>query len=499
MPEHTNGVPLTEGCPDVLKYWDYSMNTEKPEDISIKSHKKIQWVCPEGHKWIATVSNVTKGSRCPYCSGRYAITGKNDLATVNPELAKQWHPTKNGDLKPSDVTPGSTKKVWWIGECGHEWDSMVFCRNRGDGCPYCRRLKILQGFNDLASTYPSIAKEWHPTKNGELQPTNITYGSSKEVWWIDNLGHEWRAPPKDRVRGRGCPICAGRKLLVGYNDLETLYPEIASEWNYEKNGDSKPTDCAGMSNKSVWWKCKDCGYEWKTCICYRTSGRTGCPKCDSDYKTSFGEKAISYYVSQIVNIEENYKAPFLGKMELDIFIPSLKIAIEYDGGHWHKSDERDKKKNDICAKNGIEVIRVREDDREIEGSFNIHILYWNTNSLEGGIKSVCEIVAKRLNVSIPNVDVNRDTSAIIQKKYQSRKMNSIAFKLPELCNEWDYEKNDNLKPDTVPFKSNMKVWWKCNNGHSWQAPPCSRAVGNGCPYCYKERMKRKTHPDLSLH
>jgi hypothetical protein len=89
------------------------------------------------------------------------IKGVNDLATVNPELAKHWHPTKNGNLTPSDVSYGSNVKVWWIGYCGHEWEATIKDRSAGNDCPYCAGKKVLIGFNDLGTKYPEIAKEWH--------------------------------------------------------------------------------------------------------------------------------------------------------------------------------------------------------------------------------------------------------------------------------------------------------------------------------------------------
>lgn len=82
---------------------------------------------------------------------RKVIKGKNDLETVNPELAAQWHPTKNGELTPDDVAPMSDKKVWWLGKCGHEWQAEISSRTQGHGCPYCSNQKILSGYNDLAT------------------------------------------------------------------------------------------------------------------------------------------------------------------------------------------------------------------------------------------------------------------------------------------------------------------------------------------------------------
>lgn len=98
------------------------------------------------------------------------LRGKTKALLAIIAVAKEWHPTKNGSLKPEDVGPNSNKKVWWIGKCGHEWQATPNQRNAGRGCPYCTNRKVLIGFNDLATIYPTIAEEWHPIKNGDLTP-----------------------------------------------------------------------------------------------------------------------------------------------------------------------------------------------------------------------------------------------------------------------------------------------------------------------------------------
>lgn len=129
------------------------------------------------------------------------------LSEANPKLAGEWHPTKNGSLTPSDVAPGSEKKVWWRCAKGHEWETMVNSRSKGSGCPYCSGTKVLDGINDLATLNPTLAAEWHPTKNGTLTPSNVTPGNHKKVWWRCDKGHEWETTVNHRSRGCGCPYC----------------------------------------------------------------------------------------------------------------------------------------------------------------------------------------------------------------------------------------------------------------------------------------------------
>lgn len=127
--------------PDLSKQWHPTRNGKlTPRDVTPGSDKKVWWVCSNGHEWRAIVHCRNAGTGCPYCSGRFAH-GDNCLQAVNPKLSKQWHPIKNGRLTPSDVTPYSHKRVWWICSKGHEWQAIVGSRNRGSGCPHCTKGK----------------------------------------------------------------------------------------------------------------------------------------------------------------------------------------------------------------------------------------------------------------------------------------------------------------------------------------------------------------------
>lgn len=138
-----------------------------------------------------------------------------DLATARPDLAAQWHPTKNAPLLPSQVARCSMEKVWWLGPCGHEWDAVVSARtNGGTGCPYCTGKRVLAGENDLATTDPDLAAQWHPTLNAPLTPSDVKRGSNRKVWWQCPKGHVWQKIVYIRSNGNGCPICTPYKAGV---------------------------------------------------------------------------------------------------------------------------------------------------------------------------------------------------------------------------------------------------------------------------------------------
>ena len=194
--------------PNLVSEWHPIYNGDfLPTMASRGSHKVVWWKCSKGHEWQMEIAKRTNGYGCPYCSGQAVLQGFNDLVTVNPELASEWHPTKNGELYPTMFSRGSTRKVWWKCSKGHEWQASIGSRSNGAGCPFCSGNKVLPGFNDLATKYPALAKEWNAQKNGELFPQMVSAGSGKKVWWKCSKGHEWQAKIVARVYGSGCPIC----------------------------------------------------------------------------------------------------------------------------------------------------------------------------------------------------------------------------------------------------------------------------------------------------
>ena len=270
-----------QGKADLLAQWHPTKNEPlTPREISYGSKRTIWWRCERGHAWQAAVYTRTEGSGCPYCKGKRAWPGENDLASQQPDLAAQWHPTKNGGVTPTDVTPGSRHKAWWICEKGHVWQAIVKSRAIGGaGCPVCANRRITPGENDLAAAYPDLAKQWHPTKNGTLTPRDVVAGTRRKVWWVCGKGHAWQAAVASRAgSGAGCPVCAGKAVVPGENDLASLFPGIEVEWHPTRNGVLTPEKLTPYSNKRVWWRCP-LGHEYRAVVGARTVSGTGCPYC----------------------------------------------------------------------------------------------------------------------------------------------------------------------------------------------------------------------------
>ena len=464
--------------PNLAKEWNYDKNNRlTPVDVLPNSNKKVWWKCQNGHEWQASIDNRNKrSSGCPYCAGKKVLVGYNDLQTINPTIANEWNYEKNNGLNPTDFVPYSNKKVWWKCSEGHEWQASINHRSNGRRCPYCVGKKVIKGQTDLQTTNPTLANEWNYEKNNDLMPTEISAGSDKKIWWKCGKGHEWQASISSRSLGANCPYCAGQKAIEGVNDLQTLNPNLASEWNYEKNNGLTTLDIMPNSNKKVWWKCNK-GHEWQSTVSHRNNGR-GCPFCSSERRTSFPEYALLYYLRKY-NIEAIHTYKKLG-YELDIYIPSKGIAIEYDGYFWHKDKaKQDLEKNSKCECDGIKLYRIREKLPPLNDSSLDYIVDDYYKDLQKVIKMILDEIT---NYNL-DIDLKRDVIEIESLRQYTEKENSLLLLNPTLASEWNYERNGKLKPENFSANSSKKVWWKCNKGHEWQAVISSRNKGAGCPYC----------------
>jgi len=275
LPSPLSGLSLEERNPKLAREWHSELNGKlTARNVSSGSDKKVWWRCGRGHEWEATISSRSQGNGCPYCAGR-AVCEENCLRAVNPVLAREWHPTKNGSLTAGDVMPGSNKKAWWRCGKGHEWEATIGSRSDGSGCPHCAGKTVCEE-NCLRAVNSALAREWHPAKNEGLTAGDVRPWSNKKVWWRCGKGHEWAARVADRSRGNGCPYCAGRAVCED-NCLRTVDPVLAREWHRTRNGRLTAGDVMPGSHKKAWWMCGR-GHEWLARV-YHRSRREGCPYC----------------------------------------------------------------------------------------------------------------------------------------------------------------------------------------------------------------------------
>lgn len=245
-----------------------------PKEISAGSSRKLEWKCEIGHIFKSTPFRRSSGYGCPVCSGKQVHAGFNDLATTHPQLAAEAF-----SFDPSTVTSRTRRSMKWICPAKHIYSALISQRTyRGTGCPYCVGQKLLEGYNDLFSQSPNLAAE----ANG-WDPKKTYFRSNKRLLWKCSKGHTYFASASQRqFHKSGCPYCSGKKILTNFNDLQTLFPNLALEahgWD--------PKIVSPNSHKKVSWRCH-CGYVWSTSPNRRlqTTSKNknsekllGCPRC----------------------------------------------------------------------------------------------------------------------------------------------------------------------------------------------------------------------------
>ena len=437
---------------------------------------------------------------------------KRKVLSDFPELMLDWKQELNPEMNPNIINYSSHKRVnWCCHKCGRIWPLSVKARTIdrvGCTCDAMQRKSaslrktLVKKKGSLRDHYPEISKLWNYEKNGEFTPDNLTPGSEYNAWWIDGEGHEWQNKVLCMTKYQG----NSSQLIVGKNDLSTLRPDLAAQWNYEKNGDKSPQDYRPYSKDIVWWICYK-GHEWPARINSRTQGR-GCKECNKEKGTSFPEQAIFFYLRQMFPSAENrYR---INRTEIDIFIPKLKVGIEYDGSYYHQSKRKqsaDEAKNRYCQANGIYLIRLVAEGCMVPAD-TMYVIYYQDPLTEKGLDTLITKLSDYLSklYSIPNtldICVSRDSIPIREQYISYEKEHSIATMHPELMCEWDWEKNGRIKPEYVTEGSSVKYWWKCKTcGYSWPATPFNRAHGQGCRCCSGHDVVRgindlaTTHPEL---
>lgn len=415
-------------------------------------------------------------------------SGSKPLCETHPEIAAQWHPTRNRDLTPDLVSTGSNKKVWWICEHGHQWEATVYHRTGArSGCPYCSGRSTTEE-ESLFVRYPQLAAQWHPFLNGKLQASDVRPGSNKLVWWRCEKGHDWRAAVYSRTAGRGCPVC-NRKVVTEENCLSTTHQQLCRQWHPTKNGTLSPDKVLAGSHRKAWWICER-GHEWEAQIKSRALGGRDCPVCTS--KSSRLEIRLFCELDSVLG-----HGVWRGKaegFECDLLFPELKIAIEVDGEYWHGRKTRvDAMKSAALQAAGFRLIRLREAGLN---PTSIEDLIARPNEAERAlVKRFCshlaslpklpeEERARLIEYSMAEGFRNdREYRRILSYLPGPPPTESLAALNPRLLSEWNDERNSPLKPTMFSVFSSKSVWWRCSNGHEWKAMIASRSKGNGCPYC----------------
>lgn len=412
---------IAKFAPHLLDEWDYEKNDCDPKTVTKGMNKKFWWKCKKyGHSWETTPYKRVMGSRCVYCINQKVLQGFNDLEFRYPEAAKLWHPFMNEGLLPSQVMPGSEKKYWWLGECGHHWESCPMNVTKGKKCPYCAGRKVLKGFNDFESNFPEIAKMWDYEKNEGLKPSEVTCGSRKIVQWKCSNNHEWTKQIAEQRKNNYCPF--ENDTIMRRRDITVTHPELVKEWDYVKNKDSSPRNHTSHSKKSVWWICKK-KHSRKNMV--KTRVKSGCSICNNGLAEKYP------YLEEEWDYERNYAKGL-------IF-------------------------NEVTAKSSL-------------------MAFWKCK--ENHVwKAVIHSRTRTKGSNCPYC-----SGSLILSGF-----NDFATIKPKLMKQWNFKKNNELKidPTKIGTSSLQTVWWKCGKeGHEWQTILCARTgyLSSGCPFCMNRQI-----------
>eukprot|EP01083_Nonionella_stella_P275015 933970_1 len=450
--------------PDVANEFHPDKNDSlTPSDIHASSSKRVWWKCSTdpNHEWKASPDSRTGKARtgCPLCSG-HTVSSANCLANVNAEVAAEFHATKNGNLTPTNIHGSSKKTVWWqcrrIGE--HMWQSSPKSRTRSttsrSQCPFCAGMCVLEP-QSIAVMYPAIASEFDTSQNTSFSACSLSPQSNRAVWWRCPRNHVWQERVSRRVRGDlECPTCLGEKDQIPTHHiiprpskcLTSVYPDIAQEFHFLKNGNFTARSVHAKSDKQFWWQCPiDPDHEWKSTISNRTGPRkSGCPFC-SDLNSSKKKSLRSCYP----DIAQEFNSFRNGHLT-----PESVHANSNKRVWWRcRTDPAHEWKAIICNRTGSK-------------------------------KSGC-----------PFCSGSRVTEN-----------NCLANVSPELSRQFHSSKNVDMTPETVHAWSNKHLWWECSvdPSHEWRERACNRIrkIERGCPFCSNERVSSKNslstlNPELS--
>ena len=393
---------------------------------------------------------------------------KNKLKEKNPEIV----------LLGTYINSRSKIKFRCL-KCGNEWETVPHTLVSGHGCTKCSRK---QQRKKTKKTNEQFLKELKKICPNVFPLEEYINAQTKIKCKCVKCGNEWETKPNWLLSGHSCSKCAHKN---GGKKIRLTNKEFLKKIK-EKNIPIIPLENYELSSKAIRCECKICGHIWKTNPNSLLSG-SGCPKCNRIFQTSFPEQAIYYYFKKFFPDTINGYREGFKNTELDIYIPNLQMAIEYDGKNWHKNSlNKEIRKYQECKKRNIYLIRIREQGLELS---NINcdkyfISYYtekqDTETLNTLINQLFTFfkIDKKANVMDDYYD--------IQKMFLiNRKNKSLKFLYPKICKEWDYKKNKNISTEMVLPGSVTKYWWKCNKcGFSWQASINSRTNRNtGCPKC----------------
>jgi hypothetical protein len=434
--------------PDLVPEWNVELNDGlKPTEVLLKSDKVVWWNCPNDpdHVYDMQVKKRTeRGYNCPYCVNR-RMDRKKSFGALYPELLEEWHPTRNR-IDPFTISPRNDYRPFWVckNDPSHVWEAQIKNRTNAEqptGCPYCAN-KLASRTNTLEVNFPEIANQWHPTKNGELTPLSVTFGTYKKVWWQCSLGHEWEATPSSRTNKlTGCPHCSptsSKPEMYVLCELEWIFDDVKHQdrtYGYECDV-YLPKHSIGIEIDGSYWH----------------KGKEKLDKKKTKELKKNGVTLIRLREFPLQSLSKNDVIYHDKVIDFTDVVALLKALLNFN-----------------LALSEEELVKVNE-----------------------YLKKPKQRNAKRFHERI----VNLSTPSNIEDSAAS------SVNVLEL---WDYEENYPLRPENFTRHSSFEISWKCNKGlghDNWTTRISHIFKGNGCPSCsgniaHTENCLATLYPELT--
>lgn len=542
---------------ELAEQWHQRLNSPvRPDDVDADSSFNAWWACPTClNVWQAVVSSRTEGAGCPACEA--AADGRSDLrvesdrkqiafrhhfrlaqpgrslANLKPDIASLWHPTKNDEVTPDMVGPGSGLVAWWECPNGHEWRSIVnneVARQRG--CPTChppsrRRISGLRTAapgQSLADLHPEVAALWHPRKNGDATPDKAMPGSNFAAWWICPNGHEWRRRVRAQVMNNSCPLCQYGNAhgdVDSDQPLADLHPEVAGMWDQKHNRQVTPSTVRPTSTLKVHWRCPACHHAWVRTVADQV--RVGrCEQC------RYGTARVFHHPKQgnsLADRDHSVAALWdragnggVGADSVSI-MSGLSAWWKCPDGHMWERSVKDQCVLGVCPTCDPGRLALVEEAKRAgvtappigQSLADLHpdVAAWWCSELNGALKST--MVNARLSRSVwwecprghrwsASVLKQARNGCACQDCYSElAREASVAVQAPSVAQWWDAGLNAvrGMDVESVPASSKRTAWWRCERGHLFDAPVSDMVARPVCPVCTGGGSLDVARPDIA--
>jgi len=495
------GNNLLAKFPEIAKEWHPTMNKGLTADKAFPtSGKKAWWLCFNGHSYEKSIRHrTTMNIGCPYCSGN-RVSEDNNLLYKFPEIAKEWHPTKNNSLSPDEIVFNSSKKAWWLCPNGHSYQSSPGQRTVAKpyvyGCPYCSGRRFSKD-NSLSEVYPKIAKEWHPALNGNHTPDMFTKGSQKKAWWLCNKGHYYQSSIGSRTgRKTGCPYCSNQSSEPEIRILSEF------RWIFDKVVNRNKIDGIEVD---VFLPKYNIAIEYDGN--YWHKNKEGADLAKNEFLSSkeihlvrVRQKPLKRLTDGDIVVDEN-----ITKGDLDKILGSIYALLD--------KDDKDKIDNYVSKSLFSNNKAFREYRSHFPSPLPEHSLLklyplissewdYEKNSplrpesyTKGSKTKVWWICSRGHNYKSAIGERTRNDKPTGCPYCSGRKTseeNSLQVVFPEIAKEWHPTKNGKSTPAGITRASDKKVWWICPKGHSYEAVVKNRTINKSeCPYCAGKKSLTK--------